>query len=318
MIKVQNQIKYRGSEILDHVLLTSGLEWQSVTFCLQKRDDILHYSSNQHVVVPEPDEKMEECSKEVLSAEEFDSALIVMGVQQQLRSSFLENAFNELYEFCKENGIPWEGHHLVVRHSGEETHMGAPVELILRNKSNSENIEQWMDQEVYNIPMSPRFSLINADFLRRVLHCASNADYHAKKVNSLLAKKLHNSVNLEKCVVRLFDSDTDASPLLIPFQVIGSFSTQYSTWCWAWYNLSYMPTQYSEITRLRNKSEQEGWPERNLFCCPVVDCEAAFCFTISHLIVARMGNPNVFVYSIVPQDNGPRIFLALQDPEHLT
>lgn len=99
--------------------------------------------------------------------------------------------------------------------------------------------------------------------------------------------------------------------------MIGSYSMEYSTWCWSWYNESYTSEQCKVVSDIRDQSIALKWPEANLFNTPVIDCESTFAFAIAHLCVGRMEKNAVVVYPFMPSENenGPKLFLALELPK---
>jgi len=363
IVRFQNEVKRLGTELLDHVFLTSDFQWQIVSFCLEKAHGLLlpHYKL---VVGPEPAQNSSDGKP--INEEEFTMAINILGVQHPLRSSFFGQIFGDFFTLLKDNNILWEGHLVTLKHNKDGCSMDSLVELIFSNRVKVENLdnpkmstgeiapvvesetrepaanqsaahevlghtvhvrlpgraqdegeEDWIDVEIYRILLSPSYSIINQSLLGKILHRASVVEEHDRRLRLILTKKKFTSTDLETSTIRLVDSHDDPKPFEIPFQVIGSYSKEYCTWCWSWYNESYTPEQCSSITRLKNLSRQNVWPEANLFNTPVIDCESVFSFAIAHLVIGRLDNPNILVYPFTPLEDGPRIFLALNVPQSL-
>lgn len=80
----------------------------------------------------------------------------------------------------------------------------------------------------------------------------------------------------------------DGEPLELPFQTIGSHSTEYNSWCWSWANRSWAedPHTIEEVVALRTDA---SGPAMRLLRTPGFDSDPVFSTAVARFAARRLG-----------------------------
>lgn len=193
------------------------------------------------------------------------------------------HAFGVLAERVNQQGFAWDGSALRCRRSA------------LQNQSIwLENQDQRLVLEIRAGQGLSRGELITRDLLSHL--ASSQAAWRRKR--AILREFLgqYENVSFLPDEQLLSFESGDRSKLVLRSTILGSYSSEELTWCWAWANSGLLPRDYEAIQGFRDRSYQ--YAGMGAFWRPGFFSDEALCLGVAHLAAEENGAWGVFAMRI--------------------